>query len=185
MKRSIAWALPLLLCGALSSRAAVVEGVSFPPSYSEDGRTLALQGAGLMRWKYVIKAYVAALYLGEGATPDEVFADVPKRLEIEYFHGFEAEDFQRVTRDRVRLNVSEAEFERLRPRLEQLNQLYRDIAPGDRYALTYVPERGTELSWNGRALGTVPGADLAKALFAIWLGDVPVDDSLKQALLVR
>ncbi len=32
-------------------------------------------------------------------------------------------------------------------------------------------------------LGTLPGLDLKKALFAIWLGDVPVQASLKQALL--
>jgi len=185
MKRSIAWVLPLVVCGALSARAAVVEGVSFPTSYSQDGSTLALNGAGLMRWKYVIKAYVAALYLGVGATPDEVFADVPKRLEIEYFHAIEAADFQKVTLDRVRLNVSGEEFERLRPRIEQLNRLYHNVSPGDRYALTYVPGLGTELSLDGRTLGRVPGADLAKALFAIWLGPVPVDDTLKQALLGR
>jgi len=43
----------------------------------------------------------------------------------------------------------------------------------------------TELSLNGSLLGTLAGSDLAKALFAIWLGSVPVDDSLKQALLGR
>ncbi len=57
------------------------------------------------------------------------------------------------------------------------------MKPGDRYAFTYLPERGTELSLNGEPLGTLPGVDLAKALFAIWLGEVPLDDSLKQALL--
>ena len=33
------------------------------------------------------------------------------------------------------------------------------------------------------ALGSIPGLDLKKALFAIWLGDVPAQESLKQALL--
>lgn len=32
-------------------------------------------------------------------------------------------------------------------------------------------------------LGAIPGLDLKKALFAIWLGDVPVQDSLKKSLL--
>ena len=32
-------------------------------------------------------------------------------------------------------------------------------------------------------LGTLPGLELKKALFAIWLGDVPAQDSLKQSLL--
>ena len=33
------------------------------------------------------------------------------------------------------------------------------------------------------ALGSIPGLDLKKALYAIWLGDVPAQESLKQALL--
>ena len=32
-------------------------------------------------------------------------------------------------------------------------------------------------------LGAIPGLDLKKALFAIWLGDSPVQESLKNALL--
>lgn len=185
MKRRIVWLLPFLLVPAVVAQAATVEGVSFRPTYRAEGRTLTLHGAGLMRWKWVVKAYVAALYLDPGAQPLQVFDDVSKRLEIEYFHAIRASDFQNVTLDRIRLNVSGPEFERLRPRIEQLNRLYRDVAPGDRYALTYVPGRGTELAWNDRPLGVVPGTDLARALFAIWLGDVPVDASLKQALIGR
>ena len=33
------------------------------------------------------------------------------------------------------------------------------------------------------ALGEIPGLDLKKALFAIWLGEKPVQESLKKALL--
>jgi len=185
MQRRLAWALPLILFVALEARAAELEGVRFPTSYAAGGKTLTLSGAGLMRWKYVIKAYVAALYLGSGAASADVFEDVPKRLEIEYFYGFDAADFVKVTRDRIRLNVPAVEFEALRPRIDALNRLYRNVSPGDRYALTYLPGIGTELSLNGSLLGTVAGSDLAKALFAIWLGSVPVDDSLKQALLGR
>ena len=183
MKRALAAVLAFGLTGVLPASAAVVEGVSFPPEYSAGGKSLALNGVGLLRWKWVVKAYVAALYLGSGAKPEQIFEDVPKRLEIEYFHGIEAADFGKATLDRIRLNVSAAEFEKLRPRIDALNAFYLDVKPGDRYALTYVPGLGTELALNGRALGSVPGADLAGALFAIWLGKVPIDDSLKRALL--
>ena len=175
----------LVLVLGTAAEAKVVEGVRFPAAVELPGTRLELAGAALLRWKLVVRAYVAALYLGAGARPEEALADVPKRLEIEYFHGIGAEDFARVTLDRVRLNVSEAEFERLKPQIDALNRLYRDVAPGDRYALTYEPGVGTTLAKNGIALGTIPGPALARALFAIWLGEVPVDASLKQALLGR
>ena len=45
-------------------------------------------------------------------------------------------------------------------------------------ATTYRKADGAET-----ALGSIPGLDLKKALFAIWLGDVPAQESLKQSLL--
>jgi hypothetical protein len=183
VKRVLAAALAFGLSGVLPASAAVVEGVSFPQEYRTAGQRLALNGVGLLRWKSVLKAYVAALYLGSGAGPAQVFDDVPKRLEIQYFHDIEAADFAKATLERIRMNVSAEEFETLRKRIDALNAFYLDVKAGDRYALTYVPGIGTELALNGRALGSVPGADLAGALFAIWLGKVPIDDALKRALL--
>jgi hypothetical protein len=61
--------------------------------------------------------------------------------------------------------------------------MYEDIEPGDRYALTYLPGVGTELARNGRRLGVIEGADFSSALFAIWLGERALDDSLRRQLL--
>ena len=42
----------------------------------------------------------------------------------------------------------------------------------------------TQVMVNGKPAGKpIPGADLYKALLKIWLGDKPVQDDLKQALL--
>ena len=68
-------------------------------------------------------------------------------------------------------------------RLEKLHAAYEDVAPGDRYALTYLPGTGTSLSKNGRVIATTPGADFAAAYFSIWLGERPIDDSLRDRLL--
>jgi hypothetical protein len=57
------------------------------------------------------------------------------------------------------------------------------VEPGDRYALTYIPGMGTELSLNGEAKGTIQGADFAAAIFSIWLGTKPIDKGLKRQLL--
>ncbi len=67
--------------------------------------------------------------------------------------------------------------------IEGVAALYEDVEPGDRYALTYLPGVGTELSRNGVPRGRVGGAAFAAALFAIWLGDHPIDGGLKADLL--
>jgi hypothetical protein len=132
---------------------------------------------------YVVKAYVAALYVGDGVRPDDVLADVPKRLEINYFHAIAAPDFVKATNTTIATNTAPETLARLRPQIDAFNVLYRDVEPGDRYAITYVPDYGTELSFNGEPLGVVPGAEFARAMFGIWLGPSPLDASLKTQLL--
>jgi hypothetical protein len=64
-----------------------------------------------------------------------------------------------------------------------MNAAYRGVAPGDRYAIAYAPGRGTTLLWNGEERVTIPGADFAAVYFAVWLGDDPLDASLRRQLL--
>jgi hypothetical protein len=173
------------VCLGGRARALEVEGVRFPTEIEARGLRLVLNNAALLRYRIVIKAYVAALYLGEGAEPAAALADVPKRLEIEYFWAISAPDFATATEKGIAANVDAQTVERLRSRIARMNALYRDVRPGDRYALTYLPDVGTELSLNGRALGTIEGSDFAAALFAIWLGDNALDESLRDRLLAR
>jgi hypothetical protein len=184
IRLAIASALALCLAGAASAaREAVVEGVRFAPRLQVGETSLLLHNAGLLRYRVVIKAYVAALYLGEGVPPSAALGDVPKRLEAEYFWALDGEDFGPVTLEGIARNVDAATLERLRPRIERFGALFEDVKPGDRYALTYLPGRGTEVTLNGRPLGTIEGADFANALFAVWLGAAPLDEDLKTALL--
>jgi hypothetical protein len=162
-----------------------IEGVRFADEIRAGATGLRLNDVGLMRYRYVIKAYVAALYLGEGVPSAELLADVPKRLEIEYFYGIQAPGFVQATNRGIADNVSPETLAALRPRIDRLNALYRDVKPGDRYTLTYLPGTGTELALNGTPLGTVEGADFATAVFSIWLGPRAIDASLKAQLLGR
>jgi hypothetical protein len=167
----------------VDAAAAEIEGVTFPDRYVVQGVDLELNGTALLRYRVFFKVYVAALYLGQGVAPEDLFADTPKRLEIEYFYAFKAADFAKSTIEGIARNVAPGAFEDLQPRIEEMNRLYRDVAPGDRYALTYLPGVGTELSLNGAPLGRVAGAGFGAAMFSIWLGDVPLDSDLKRRLL--
>jgi hypothetical protein len=164
--------------------AATVSGVSFPPRVEVGERALDLCHAELFEWKWVVDVYVAALYLGGcGEAPRVLEADVPRRLELSYLRGFEARQFGEAAEAVLRRTLDDAALASLRERIERLHRAYRDVAAGDRYALTYVPDRGTELALNGEPLATIPGADFARAYFGIWLGSRPVDEGLRDALL--
>ena len=180
--RLIGGALVVALATALPVVAAEIEGVRFADQVRSRDVTMQLRCVGLLRYKILIKAYVAALYLGDGAA-DDVFADVPKRLELSYFWSIKGADFGRAGDEILKRNVDERTFTALRPRLERINGWYRDVKPGDRYSLTYLPGVGTQLALNGNEIGVIDGADFAKAYFRIWLGDEPIDARLRDQLL--
>jgi hypothetical protein len=162
--------------------AAELEGVQFAEQVRAGNVTLRLSCVGLLRYKLFIKAYVAALYLGDGAVASDVLADVPKRLELSYFWSISGADFGKVGDQILAQNVDAQTLDALRPRLDRINSWYRNVKPGDRYSLTYVPGGGTELALNGERIGVVEGADFAAAYFRIWLGDNPIDSRLRNEL---
>ncbi len=168
---------------AVSAR--LVEGVYFTPRVVASDVPMDLNGVGLKTvWRFY-KVSVAALYLGEGVKPSAVLSDVPKRLEIEYFHPISASDFITLTQKLLSENVDQKTLGSLQPRIDRFNALYRDVKPGDRYALTYTPGKGTLLELNGVEMGTIEGDDFASAVFAMWFGPKPLSKSLKLELLGR
>ena len=167
---------------AIPIRAAQVEGISYSDSYFVDNTKLRLTGAGLLRY-WGFKAYTGALYLEDGASIDDVLSDTAKRIELEYFRSIKGKDFGPATNESIAKNVDPKTFERLRPQIDFHNSLYEDVQPGDRYSLTYIPGRGTELALNGEPKGLIEGADFAAAVFSIWLGSKPINESFKKQIL--
>jgi Chalcone isomerase-like len=178
--------LAAFLVGApmmLPCAARELEGVQFADLYRREDVTMRLNCLALLRYKVLLKAYVAALYVGNGIGPGEVLDDVPKRLELSYFWSISGPKFGKAGDEILAQNVDAQTLARLRPRLDRLNALYQDVKPGDRYSLTYVPGVGTELALNDKPLGVVDGADFGAAYFRIWLGDRPLDAKLRDQLL--
>jgi len=169
----------------IPAQALTMENVAFADNITIGEKAVSLREAALLRWLKLVKVYVAALYLPKQTKPSEALSDIPKRLEISYLVSIKGADFGPAAERILARNVSGAELASLRSRIDLLNAAYRDIKPGDRYALTYQPGKGTELSWNGEPLVTIEGADFAAAYFSIWLGSKPLDDNLKKALLKK
>lgn len=176
--------LLVLLCLMVRlTTAAEIEGIRFPDKVQARGTDFTLHNVALLRWKLVFKAYVAALYRDTGTRTFDLHADAPKRLVINYFYGFTPAQFAQATRDGIALNRTPEQIKALDARIDAFNRLYRAVKPNDQYALTYVPGKGTELALNGEALGSVPGADFAAAMFDIWLGPTPISTAFRDAIL--
>ena len=163
--------------------ALTVENVTFADSVQIGTATLPLYNTAVLRYLKIFDVYVAALYLPQGTKPDRALADVPKCLVLHYLVSIKSSDLSKGAEPVLKSNQTPAELAALRSRFDRVNAIYRDVAPGDRYALTYLPGKGTELALNGMPLVVVEGADFAAAYFGIWLGRESIDDTLERDLL--
>ncbi len=168
--------------------AATIEQSSFADDLIVETVAFKLQSTAVMHYRLLFKSivpFVAALYLSPNDKPSQALADVPKRLEIEYYYALDGGEIAVAGEKVLAANVSKEQMQTLRSRLDQIRSLYQSVTPGDRYTLTYIPGRGTELALNGKSKGVIRGADFAAAYFSIWLGKSPMDDDLKKQLVRR
>ena len=185
MMRLAILALALL---PLLGHAAEVAGVKVPDSARVGGQELVLNGAGL-RAKAIFRIYVAALYLPARKTSaKEVLAlPGPARLSMATLRDITAQQLIDALDEGIRDNYPPAEVEKFRPRMEALNRIMTGIGlakTGSIITLDYIPGTGTQPGLDGQPRGApIPGEDFYRALLKIWVGDDPVDASLKRALL--
>jgi hypothetical protein len=173
-----------LLSLATRASALEVEGQTFSATHSAGGTVLSLHNVALLKVKLFFKVYAAGLYLADEMDATRVLADVPKRLEIAYIRDIPKEAIIQAAEDHLGSNFKPEQITALRDRLDAINKLYTDVKKGDRYALTYRPGAGCELSLNGTKLGVIPGADFAAAYFSIWLGPGCARPEFRDALLL-
>jgi hypothetical protein len=179
-------ALTLMLStmvGIVETKAAEIEGVYFPDQFREAEEVLTLRGVGLVRRLFFVKLLVAGLYLQEGVPADQALSDVAKRLEMQAFRAIAGSEFAQEAEQALLKNVPPSTITALRPSIDRLHAAYEDLNSGDRYALTYSPDSGTQLELNGRVKVIIDGPDFATAYFAIWLGPHPISIKLKAQML--
>jgi Chalcone isomerase-like len=180
----------LLLCGAaLSAQGAEVEGVKLPDKVrlSDAGPDLVLNGAGV-RTRVFFRVYVGALYLQrKQASVDAVLADPgPKRVAMHLLRDLTAEQLFSALKEGLADNHPPDQLAKFEPQVKQLEGIFSAVKAartGDLILLDYLPGAGTRVMVNRDDKGTVPGEDFNRALLRIWLGEKPVDGSLKRAML--
>jgi len=190
-RRSIlksAAAAAVLALAALPSFAAEVAGVKFEDTVTVNGATLKLNGAGL-RTKVIFKVYALGLYLPEKkSTVAEILAaEGPRRVKIVVLRELTSEEFGKAFMAGLNDNTDAAERAKLAPQTKQFGEMFAmfpALKKGDVLTVDWLPGTGSQVMLNGKNVGGVlPDVAFYNAILRIWLGDKPVDSSLKPQLL--
>ena len=186
MRKLLLAAIAALFCQLAS--AVEVAGVKFDDQTRVGNGDLLVNGAGL-RKKVFFQVYAMALYLPAKSSDAAVVlaAKGGKRVAISLLRDLTAQQFVEALQEGMANNHSEAEMAGLKDRLKQLSDLMLAIGEaktGNTIVIDWLPDSGTRLTVNGQVKGKdIAGEDFYRALLKIWLGDKPVQDDLKQALL--
>lgn len=177
--------LSLIASPLLAQAETKVAGVNVSESCNVDNRPMKLNGAGI-RSKFFFKIYVGVLCVEQtGRDSATILAAAgAKRMQMNMlYEKVEAEKITDGWTEGFKANLDDAAFSQLKPRLDKFNALFPTLREGDVINMDYVPERGTELSINGKSLGTIEGDDFFRALLQVWIGKHPADNTLKKGLL--
>jgi hypothetical protein len=181
----------VLLLAALSwgVHAAELEGVRLDDRVRVDGQELRLNGAALRTRYALFKVYVAGLYLAQKTASAQVAIEErgPKRMVLVMLREVSGSQFAESFDAAMRANNSEAELAEVRTQTEALFARIRAIGEarkGMRIAVDYAPSAGTMLLIDGVAHGKpLPGEAFYRAVLRSWIGEKPVQEDMKKALL--
>jgi hypothetical protein len=177
--------LLVLLAFALPLHAAEVAGVKFADKVRVADAELALSGAGL-REKFIFNVYAMALYVKDPKA-DRVMQPGAKRIAIRMLRDVDADTFTQALIDGMRPNHDAATMKALEPRIAELSATMSQLKEAEKgmaITLDWLPAAGTQMTVDGKPAGApIAGEDFYQALLRIWLGERPVQDNLKKALL--
>jgi hypothetical protein len=164
-----------------------VQGVTLPAKLSKDDKTCTINGAGV-RNKYFMNVYVAGLYLtAKSNNPNDIVnADKPMAVRLQIISAL-------VTQDRMAQSIIEG-FEKstkgntkpIQKDIDQIIKIFKSepIKVGDVFDIWYTPGIGITATKNNKKFDIlIPGLQFKKFTFGIWLGEDPVDDTLKDLML--
>ena len=163
---------------------------AFAPTQTVQGTPLVLQGSGT-RYRAVFKVYDMALYLPRKArTAEEVLATTGSmRLEFVAQRDIPGTDLGLSFIKGLSANASPDQIRRHTPSSNRLVEIFSGrtkLASGDSFAMEFVPGKGTTFYIQGQPQGAALGdAEYFGMVLRIWLGQSPVDNALKEALLAN
>jgi len=181
--RKIAIAFVAAFVAAFNLYAAELEGVKLPDTVQAGGTTLVLNGMGL-RTKFIVKVYVAGLYLAQKSSDADaiVKADAPKRIVMQFVRSVSKKQIADGFSESFHDNAPDVE-KTLKADIDRLMGVLEPLNEGDQMVFTYMPGSGTTFAMNGKDKLTVAGSAFGQVMFSVWLGLKPPTAALKKGLL--
>ena len=177
--------IPVLLFLVSTGHAKMMAGIELPQVMETPQTALLLNGAGI-RTKFFLDLYVGGLYLKQKNSQAQkiIEADEPMAIKLHIVSSMiTSEKMENATRE----GFEKATKENTKPiqlQIEEFIAVFKEeIKENDIYDLVYLPGKGVEVSKNGKLYTTIEGLPFKQALFGIWLGEEPAQQSLKKAML--
>lgn len=173
----------LVALSILNLQAGSLAGVTLPDTVLVGGKTLVLNGMGV-RTKYMVKVYVAGLYLAQKSSdPDAIIkADSPKQIVMKFVHGASKSQMTDAFDESFRNNTPQA-MNTMKPDIDHLLAALDPVKDGDETVFTCLPGTGTTFAMNGKDKLTIAGPAFGQVLFSVWLGPKPPNADLKKGML--
>ncbi|HOX42788.1 MAG TPA: chalcone isomerase family protein [Myxococcota bacterium] len=179
-------AVALISATALAAGVATVEGKTYQPTLSQEGKELKLLGAGL-REKWFVDVYVMAAYSESGscATADIVAKDEPKYLRMDLLRDVSAEKMADTIGGSFEEHMPANASEKLKAQRKTFEGYFKDeCTEGTVLEFFYLPGTGTLMKQNGKQLGPVlDGFDFARVLWDIYFGKETCCEDMKIDIL--
>ena len=171
----------------IAAQAADVGGIKVEDKATVGGQELVLNGAGV-RTRLLFKVYVGALYLPQKTSnvADIVGKNQPRRLTLILQRDISADQLLEALRAGLAENNSQADLDRIKGQVNEFSAIFKTVGEaraGQVIHIDYTPADGTRILLDGASKGTIAGEPFNKSLLLTWLGDRPVQESLKKAML--
>ena len=158
--------------------------ISLPAAMQAGGTPLVLNGSGT-QIKFIIKIYVAGLYLSSPSRDavEIIEADEPMAIRI---HFVQTSGGNRIVTSWNKSfdRVAEDGYPTRKESRELFNTVFSSgVKKNSAYDIVYIPGSGTIIYLDEELKSEISGIDFKKAVFAFWLGSTPASAELKDAML--
>ena len=189
MRSAIVWTIAsafLSGCFAASAKAATVEGITLPDTYSVEGQTLVLNGIGVRTLTvFNFDVYVAALYLPRrDQDANRILSSPgPKVILLKFIRGASKERVEKQYREGEANNCGNGQCPKSDlADFEKLVAAAPAVSAGDTSTYIFIPQ-GVRVLATDRPTGDLADRDLSFQLLNGFIGSHPPSPELGRALL--